>query len=312
MIRVEACGVCGSDVFLHAGGFGRDKLPVVPGHEAAGRVVAVGSAEDENWIGRQVALYYIDAPPGSSWAQSGHENIGPSVVRMGVDSDGAFAEYVTRPVRTLIAVEPELHPTDVAVATDALGTPYHALVKVAGLKGGERVAVIGLGGIGSNAVQIAKHLGATVIALGRGEEKMALAASFGADAVMPSDAGVDAIKRAADGQVDVVVQCAGSPKLDRLAVDIAGYRARVVMVGAANDPFEIASTELIWRELALLGSRGFTRSDVQEVLGLVRTGTLRTDHLTAHRRPLTEAAEAMADLRGGAVLRTVLTFGNGG
>ncbi len=306
LVRVQACGVCGSDVFLQEGGFGPGSLPVVPGHEAAGIVVAVGSPADEEWIGRQVALYYIEAQE-SEFSRSGHENMGPGILRMGVDVDGAFAEYITRPLSTLIPVEPPLDPAVVAVATDALATPYHALTSVAGIRDGETLAVIGLGGIGSNAVQIGRHLGARVVAVGRGEAKLEQARRLGATMTVHSNDGAASIIEAAGGQIDVVLQCVGeNPAMDRLAIDLAGYRARVVFVGVSREPFTVTATELIWRELSLLGSRGFTRADIVAVLGLVRSGALETEHLTAVRRPLIEADDALNDLRAGRVLRTVL------
>jgi 2-desacetyl-2-hydroxyethyl bacteriochlorophyllide A dehydrogenase len=309
LVRVEACGVCGSDLFLQEGGFGAGKLPVVPGHEAAGRVVAVGDAADEALVGRQVALYYIDAPPTSRWAVAGHGNVGPDVQRMGVDVDGALADFVVRPVSTLVVVDPAMDPASVAVATDALATPWHALVTVARVLPQETVAVIGLGGVGSNAVQIAKHLGARVVAVGRGAAKLALAGRLGADALVRSADGPAAVVDAAHGQVDVVLQCTSDAGMDRLAVEVAGYRGRVVLVGASLSSFSVAATELIWRELALLGSRGHTRQDIEAVLQLVRTGALRTEHLTEHQRPLREAAAAFDDLRHHRVLRTVLRTG---
>lgn len=312
LVRVDACGVCGSDVFLQDGGFGADKLPRVPGHEAAGVVLAVGSSSDADSVGKQVALYYIEGPPESPWTAVGHENIGPGIQRMGVDVDGAFAEYIVRSVSTLIAVEPEMDPADVAVATDALATPYHALTTIAGLTSGETLVVIGVGGIGSNAVQIGKHLGARVIAVGRGEAKLAQALELGADLTLKSSEGAAAIIEAAGGQVDVVLQAVGeNTEMDRLAIDIAGYRSRVVFVAVSQDSFPVRATELIWREMSLHGSRGFTPNDIRKVLDLVRSGDLVTSHLTKNRRPLSEAAEALADLRAGTHLRTVLTMNQG-
>ena len=81
----------------NTGGFVGSPLPIVPGHEAAGIVDAVGPEVRCFAVGDQVAMYYIDAPPDSRYARSGHLNIGPGVRRMGVDVDGAFAEYVVRP-----------------------------------------------------------------------------------------------------------------------------------------------------------------------------------------------------------------------
>jgi D-arabinose 1-dehydrogenase-like Zn-dependent alcohol dehydrogenase len=306
VVRVDACGVCGSDVFLQEGGFGPDKLPVVPGHEAAGTVVATGTLADEPLLGCQVALYYIDAPQDSRWARSGHENIGPRVQRMGVDVDGAFAEYVVRPVHTLVPVRERMDPAALAVATDALATPYHALTSVARLQPGETLVVLGLGGIGSNAVQIGKHFGARVVAVGRSAAKLELAERLGANALVESRQGAEAVVRAAGGQIDVVLQCVGDAAMDRFAVEVAGYLARVVLVGSSLQRFDVAATELIWREMSLLGSRGFTRKDIEEVLVLLRDGALSTEHLTGSRRPLREVAEALEDLKSRRVLRTVL------
>jgi len=305
LVQIEACGVCGSDTFLQDGGFG-DKLPVVPGHEAAGRVIAVGDDDDAEWVGAQVALYYIDAPE-SEWTSRGRGNLGDGIKRMGVDVDGAFAEYVTRPIRTLVRVMPELDPAVVAVSTDALATPWHALTRVGRLQPNETLAVIGVGGIGSNAVQIGRHLGARVVAVGRSPEKLEQARVLGAEVTIDSAAGAAAIVEAAGGQIDVVLQCVGeNADMDRLAIDIAGFAARVVFVGVSQQPFSIAATELIWRELALVGSRGFTRDDIAEVLELVQSGALVTEHLTRSQRPLNEADAALDDLRASRVLRTVL------
>ena len=173
LVRVQACGVCGSDIFLQKGGFGpKIRMPVVPGHEAAGVVAAVGPDVAEVAPGDQVAVYYIDAPADSIYAHRGRPNIGPGVVRMGVDVDGAFAEYVLRPVSTLIKVPAPVDPATLAVLTDAVATPYHALAKIARLQPGETLAVLGIGGLGSNAVQLGKHLGARVVAITRSEEKL--------------------------------------------------------------------------------------------------------------------------------------------
>ncbi len=306
LVRIDACGVCGSDVFLQKGGFGAEKLPVVPGHEAAGRVVAVGDDADSAWVGKQVAIYYISGPTDSPWYQAGFENLGPDISRMGVDVDGAFADYVIRPLNTLVAVSPELDPAQVAVATDALATPFHALTRIAKLQPGETLAVIGPGGIGSNAIQIGKHLGARVVAVGRSEAKLELAERLGADVLARSSSGADEVTRLIGTQVDVVLQCVGSPEMDRFAIDIAGFRSRIVMVGTSLGTFDLASRELVWRELSLLGSRGFVRQDIVDVLDLVQAGTLTTEHLTMDVRPMDDANTALDDLRGGRTMRTVL------
>ena len=310
LVRVEACGVCGSDVFLQDGGFGPGvRYPVVPGHEPAGVVAAVGPDVTTVAPGDQVAVYYIDAPAGSPYARRGRPNIGPDVVRMGVDVDGAFAEYVVRPVTTLVPVPAPVDPPTLAVLTDAVGTPYHALVKIAKLQPGETLAVFGIGGLGSNAVQIGKHVGARVVAISRSEEKLELARRLGADELVQTG-GEDTVERAraacgGDG-ADVAIQCVGSAAVAEQAIATATFGGRVVLIGSSAEPFRARAVELCWRELALLGSRGFTVDDIRAVVDLYLAGAIVTDHLTARIRPLAEANEALDDLREGRVLRSVL------
>src|SRR4051812_28710110 len=149
-VRVQACGVCGSDVFLQKGGFGDAvSWPVVPGHEAAGVVDGLGEGVTGFAPGDQVALYYISVPDGDPWAARGRPNISPAVTRMGVDVDGAFADYVLRPVAALIRPPAPVAPEVLAVLTDAVATPLHGLKRVARLQPGETLVVLGVGGLGS-------------------------------------------------------------------------------------------------------------------------------------------------------------------
>lgn len=297
-VRIQACGVCGSDLFLQDGGFGHDKLPRIPGHEAAGVVDALGDGVTDVSVGNQVAIYYIentrDAP---------RPNLGPDVRRMGVDVDGAFAEYVVRPVGTLIRTPQRIDPADLAVLTDAVATPYHALAEIARVEPGETVLVLGIGGIGSNAVQLAKVLGARVIAVSRSDQKLALARRLGAEHAVTIEQAREACGRMGP---DVVVQCAGSARLDEQAIALAGYAARVVFVGTTLEAFTARASDLVWRELSVMGSRGFTVEDIRAVIDLYLNGHVVTDHMTATVRSLEEANQALEDLRRGQVLRSVL------
>jgi len=309
-VRIEACGVCGSDVFLQEGGFGpRVTWPRVPGHEAAGRVDALGEGVTSVAPGDQVALYYITTPPGDRWAAAGRPNISPYVTRMGVDVDGAFAEHVIRPEVALIRPPAPIPPEILAVLTDAVATPLHGLKRVAHLQPGETVIVLGIGGLGSNAVQLAKAMGGRVIAVTRSAAKQQLARDLGADVVIGASEGdpVAAAREAAGGHgADVVVQCVGDARVDEQAIAMGGPGGRVVLIGAALEPFSVRAAEIFWRELSVLGSRGFIPDDIRDAMDLYLDGTLSVDHLTGAVRPLEEASEALADLRAGRVLRSVL------
>jgi 2-desacetyl-2-hydroxyethyl bacteriochlorophyllide A dehydrogenase len=312
-VRVEACGVCGSDHFLREGGFGsRVSYPIVPGHEAAGRIDALGDGVDGFAVGDQVALYYITTPPGDRWAAGGRPNISPHVTRMGVDVDGAFAEYVIRPVDALVRPGRAMAPTALAVLTDAVATPLHGLKRVARLRDGETLVVIGIGGLGSSAVQLGKVMGAHVVAVTRSEGKRRLARDLGADETVDADAddAVPRVREATGGYgADVVLQCAGSARADEQAIAMGGPGGRVVLIGAALEPFSVRAAEIFWRELAVLGSRGFVPDDIADAIGLYLDGAVSVDHLVSRVRPLEEAEEALEDLVDGRALRSVLVPG---
>ena len=308
-VRVQACGVCGSDLFLQDGGFPSSPLPIVPGHEAAGVVDAVGANVAGFMTGDQVALYYITTPPGDRWAAAGVPNRSPAVRRMGVDVDGAFAEFVLRPVEALVRPPTTVDPAVLAVLTDAVATPLHALRRVARLEAGETLAVIGIGGLGSNAVQLGRHYGAHVIAVSRSAEKLELAERLGADQCVRADKGteVQAVRALTEGiGADVVLQCADSAEAYVGAISMAGPGARVVLVGSTAEPFAIHPMEVIWKELSILGSRGFVPADIAEAISLYLDGSVLVDHLLDAIRPLEEANAALDDLRAGRVVRSVL------
>ena len=105
---------------------------------------------------------------------------------------------------------------------------------------------------------------------------------------------------------DVVIQCVGSAAVAEQAIELATFGGRVVLLGSSSEPFRARAVEICWRELTLLGSRGFTVDDIAAVVDLYLAGAIVTDHLTARTRPLAEANEALDDLREGRVLRSVL------
>jgi D-arabinose 1-dehydrogenase-like Zn-dependent alcohol dehydrogenase len=179
---------------------------------------------------------------------------------MGVDVDGAFAEYVVRPARTLVRPPAPVDPVALAVLTDAVGTPYHALVRIAQLRASETLLVLGVGGIGSNAVQLGSHLGARVWR-SRGAKKRALARELGPRRLSGSTQprGMRCVRA---GRGHPVRRLRGA----RSGVaELAGYGARVVFVGTVPEAVR-ARRERGDRRAGPTGSRGFTAEDIAEVI----------------------------------------------
>ena len=232
---------------------------------------------------------------------------------MGVEFNGAFAEKVVLSEKSVIPVDPGDDPAEIAVLTDAVATPYHALTRMARIRDGETVVVFGIGGLGSNAVQLAAHFGCRVIAVSRSDAKLDLAKRMGADTVIKSSNNVveQIAEAAGPGGPDVILQTVGSAAVYQQAFDAAGIGCRVIAVGSSLDAFSVTAMGLIWREVSVVGSRGFTPDDIRDVIGLHRRGVITAEHLVQRKRPLADVNGALDDLREGKVLRSVLTFGNG-
>ena len=308
LVKVSACGVCGSDILLSKGGFPA-VLPVIPGHEASGTVEAVGKNVDTVSVGTPVAIYYIDHCTECEPCIAGKVNMCLNLKRMGVEFNGAFAESVVVPARNVIPVEESDSLLDIAVLTDAVATPYHALKTIAKAKTNETVVVWGIGGIGSNAVQIAKLFGCHVIAVSRSEEKLSLAKEMGADKTITADSEcIKKIKDLTGSGPEIIIQTVGSAEADRNAFEAVGVGTRLVLVGATTESFQLSSTEMIWSESSIHGSRGFTPTDIKEVFDLYRAGDIVTDHLTKSTKTVDQINEALESVGRSDTVRTVIEF----
>jgi len=169
--------------------------------------------------------------------------------------------------------------------------------------------VVGVGGLGSSAVQVGKAMGAQVIAVTRSRERQELALRLGADAVVAADTAqsVAEVRALTAGLgADVVLQCAPSARADEAAIAMAGPGGRVVLIGAALESFSARATDIFWRELSLLGSRGFVPDDIRDAIDLYLAGAVGVDHLVTTTRPLEDAQKALDDLAAGLALRSIL------
>jgi S-(hydroxymethyl)mycothiol dehydrogenase len=157
-------------------------------------------------------------------------------------------------------------------------------------------------------VQLVRHFGAHVTAVCNGKN-VELARSLGADEVVDADGeqAVAIVRTSTGGHgADVVLQCAPSARAEVLAIAMGGPAGRIVLVGAALEPFSVRAAEIFWRELAVLGSRGFVPDDIRDAIDLYLAGSVSVDHLLSATRPLDEAQAALDALGAGTVLRSVL------
>src|SRR5262249_50760899 len=167
-IAVEACGVCGRDCIDRAGRFAFVQLPITPGHEAVGKVVAVGAGVTEWKVGDRVASMHRDACGDCDACRAGETSLcGGAAAVLGLIVDGGYARWLTAPASAFYRMPAPIEPGLAAVFHCTLGTAYRGLTRARARAGARVLVTGGNGGVGAAAIQVAARLGATTIAVVR-------------------------------------------------------------------------------------------------------------------------------------------------
>lgn len=336
LVRIRATGVCASDLHIVEGRLPKP-LPLVPGHEAAGEVVAVGPGVTDLTVGAHVVLSILPRCLRCSACRAGqtaHCSWGSHLATTGtIDGErtawtlpdgsplhhfngvSSFADHVVVPRSGAVEIDPSLPFASAALLGCAVTTGVGAVRNAAGVAAGQTVAVIGCGGVGLNIVQGARMAGAArIIAVDVDERKLALARQLGAtDRIDARGTDVPAAVRQLTGTgVDHAFDALGRPEVlqDAWAMTSSGGTAVAVGLYATDDSITIPAFPLIG-ERRLVGTYmggGDPHVDVPRLTADVLAGSLLLDELIVER-PFAEANEALDDLRAGRTLaRQVLTF----
>jgi 2-desacetyl-2-hydroxyethyl bacteriochlorophyllide A dehydrogenase len=300
VVRVERAGVCGTDVKLWKGLLAATPLPLVPGHENAGVVAAVGAGVEGLSEGRRVVTFHHLFCGHCDRCTVGRENLCRNLAgRIGFDHDGGWAEYVVAPQQNVVAIPGDI-PAEVAcVVPDAVATTWRAVRRIARVEPGEHVIVVGAGGLGLAACQIAASLGANVIAVDVSEEKLEPARTLGVRGVVVGEA-FEVAQALPNGGAEVVLDCAGAPAALELGPSLLGSGGRLVQVGyTPGVPLAAKSNDVALRELEIRGCRASSRSDLTEALEAVAAGVVTP--LVADVLELEDASEALQRLSSGTV-----------
>lgn len=336
LVRIRAAGLCHSDLSVINGDRPRP-VPMVLGHEAAGEVVELGAGVDDLAPGDHVVLIFVPscghcAPcaegrpalcePGN--AANGRGELLSGARRLRADAVpvnhhigvSAFADHAVVSRRSLVKVDKDLPFEQAALFGCAVLTGVGAAVNTAGVRPGQSVAVVGLGGVGYAALLGALAAGATrVVAIDLLPEKLALARDLGAtDAFLASDADCIAqVKEATGGGVDICLEMAGSvPALD-LAYRITRRGGTTVTAGLAHPSKSVAiqQVSLVAEERTLKGSyigSCIPTRDIPRFVSLFRAGKLPVDRLLSETLPLERINEAFDRLAAGKTIRQVVVF----
>jgi D-arabinose 1-dehydrogenase-like Zn-dependent alcohol dehydrogenase len=305
-IKVQACGVCHSDVLTKEGALPWIEYPRVPGHEVAGLIDELGAAVATWKTGQRVGVGWHGGYDGTCTQCRRGDFINCQNMKIaGISYDGGYQQYMLAPVEALAAIPDSLSDVEAAPLLCAGITTYNAL-RHSGALPGDLVAIQGIGGLGHLGVQFANKFGYKVAAIGRGPENAALAKKLGASVYIDSKATNAAQELQKLGGAQVIVATAPSSKAMSALIDGLGPNGKLMVVGASFDPIEVTPTQLIFGSRTIQGWASGTPADSED--------TLRFAELTGVRPmietyPLEKAAEAYARMISGkAQFRVVLTM----
>jgi len=305
-IKVEACGVCHSDVLTKEGLWPGIQYPRVPGHEVAGIVDEVGAGVAEWKKGQRVGVGWHGGHDGTCReCRRGDFGNCRNMTVCGIQYDGGYEQYMVAPAEAVAAIPDTLRDVDAAPLLCAGITTYNAL-RHSGALPGDLVAVQGIGGLGHLGVQFAHKFGYQVAAIGRGPENAALAKKLGASLYIDSQStnAVEALQKL--GGAQVILATAPSSKAMSELFDGLGPNGKLFVIGASFDPLQVSPLQLINGSRAIQGWASGTAADSED--------TLRFAELTGVRPmietyPLEKAGEAFARMMSGkAQFRVVLTM----
>ncbi|MFE3001001.1 zinc-binding dehydrogenase [Nocardia sp. NPDC059246] len=259
VLRVEAAGLCHSDLHVMHGAPYVSHTPIVLGHEVAGTILALGEGDSAGFsVGDPVGVGLLSHPHGAS------QGFAP-----GLSADGGFAELILAPLFALVPIPDGVSFGQAAVATDSIATAYHAVLSTGAVGKDQTVGVIGLGGLGLNGVAVAHNAGARVYGVDVNAAAFETARQLGA---------IDCFSDASelrDVRPDVIIDFAGMGTTTAAAVEAVRTGGRVVLVGLGANEVTINGPSLVARSIQLLGSLGADKDDLIAIYGEIAAGRLR-------------------------------------
>ena len=305
-IRVQACGVCHSDVLTKEGLWPGIQYPRVPGHEVSGIIDEVGAGVSEWTKGQRVGVGWHGGHDGTCReCRRGDFGNCRNMKICGVSYDGGYQQYMVAPAEAVVAIPETLSDVDAAPLLCAGITTYNAL-RHSGALPGDLVGVQGIGGLGHLGIQFAKKFGYQVAAIGRGSENAALAKKLGASVYIDSQSSnaVKALQKL--GGARVILATAPSSKAMSELIDGLGPNGELIVVGATADPIEVTPIQLINGSKTIQGWASGTPADSEDTLRFAELSGVRP---MIETYPLEKAAEAYARMMSGkAEFRVVLTM----
>jgi D-arabinose 1-dehydrogenase-like Zn-dependent alcohol dehydrogenase len=306
-VKIQACGVCHSDSLAKEGLFPSVPYPIVPGHEIAGVIDAVGTGVIGWAEGTRVGVGWFGGHCGRCEPCRRGYLIDCRNLRIpGINYNGGYADAMVAPADALALIPDDLSAADAAPLLCAGVTTFHAL-RESGARPGDLVAILGIGGLGHLGVQFAAKMGFRTVAIARGRDKEKLARQLGAHLYLDSQSQDVAAELTKLGGAKTILATVTSGKAMSAVIPGLAVRGRLVVIGVGMDPIEVSAFDLIGGSRSVTGHASGASIDSQDTLGFSALSGVRP---MIETMPLERAAEAYDKMmRNEARFRMVLTTG---
>lgn len=307
LIKIQACGICHSDVLTKEGLWPGLRYPRVPGHEIAGVIDSLGAGVEGWQAGQRVGVGWHGGHCGKcEHCRQGDFVLCQRALVPGISYDGGYAEYMVAPVEALARIPDDLSDVDAAPLLCAGITTFNAL-RNSGARAGDVVAILGIGGLGHLGVQFAQKMGFRTVAIARGQDKATLAKQLGAHHYIDSKVENVAEALQALGGARVILATVTSGKAMSAAVGGLGLNGKLIMVGLSEEPVEVPIAQFIMGRNSVQGWPSGTSADSQDTLAFSALTGIKP---MIEEFPLSRATEAYDRMMSGAArFRVVLKTG---
>jgi 2-desacetyl-2-hydroxyethyl bacteriochlorophyllide A dehydrogenase len=306
-IRVEYCGICGTDLHLFHGAMAhRLTLPHVMGHEMSGAIAAAGAGVTDWQPGDRVTVRPLDPCGQCPACLAGHSHICHNLKFIGIDTPGALQGLWTVPAHTLHRLPDALSLRQGAMV-EPIAVACHD-VRIGEVRPGEQAVVIGGGPIGVLIALVAQTRGARVVMAEVNPFRVQLARELGIEAVNPKETGlVDLVNERTNGAgADVVFEVSGSAAGSEMMTKLPRTRGRIVVVAIYAEPAKVDLFRFFWRELKLAGARVYEAEDFEMAIDLAASGKLPLDKLITNVVPLDRLQDGMRQMEAGGEVMKIL------
>ncbi len=310
LVKVAACGLCHTDLhYIDHGVPTFKKPPLILGHEISGTVAEIGEGAQGFAKNERVLLPAVLTCGTCEFCRIGKENICANMVMFGNHMDGGYAEYVKAPAKDTFRLPAEIPLEEGAIIADAVSTPYHAVKNRGCVRPGDKVVVIGCGGVGINLVQVAAASGASVIAVDVVEEKLQKARELGASETINASGDDQLHKKIikmTNGGADVVFEVIGNPATIDAGFKAARTGGKLVIVGYTHLDVPFNAGRIMFREMEVVGSLGCRPVDYPRIIEMARIGKIKVQPLVTRKFKLDQINEGFDFLRAGKGFRNLI------